>query len=82
MGLLKRDTERAEIPFERIAALREYVDQQLDLYRKNRQEELAGYSLSPGDSRELVLRFCLENRIYDIFSINCMLNAMGEKELR
>lgn len=207
MGLLKRDTERAEIPFERIAALREYVNRQLDLYRKGRQEdaakreervqysfrepaydengimdmgrflddarkdnalfgnpamqktyrrweketaayrtfsseilrmleerkirpadfyreaqidkrvfhtmkkdylykpskdtafrccaglkltyeetagllELAGYSLSPGDSRELVLRFCLENRIYDIYSINCMLNAMGEKELR
>ena len=36
MGLLKRDTERAEIPFERIAALREYVNRQLDLYRKNR----------------------------------------------
>ena len=44
--------------------------------------KLAGYSLSPSDSRELVLRFCLENRIYDIFSINCLLEAMGEKELK
>ena len=44
--------------------------------------KLAGYSLSPSDSRELVLRFCIENRIYDIYSINCLLNAMGEKELR
>ena len=44
--------------------------------------ELAGYSLSPGDSRDLVLRFCLENRIWDIYSINSMLGAMGEKELR
>ena len=44
--------------------------------------KLAGYSLSPSDSRELVLRFCLENRIYDIFSINCLLEAMGAKELK
>lgn len=44
--------------------------------------ELAGYSFSPSNSRELVLRFCIENRIYDIYSINCILIALGERELR
>ena len=42
---------------------------------------LAGYSLSPGLSRDLAIRFCLENEIYDIPGVNCMLEALGEEPL-
>ena len=44
--------------------------------------KLAGYALSPGDSRDLVLRYCLENEIWDIDLINGLLGAWGEKEIR
>ena len=43
--------------------------------------ELAGYSFSPSNSRELVIRFCMENEVYDLPSINYMLLAMGEEPL-
>ena len=43
--------------------------------------KLAGYSFSPSNSRELVIRFCMENEVYDLPSINYMLLAMGEEPL-
>ena len=43
--------------------------------------ELAGYSFSPSNSKELVIRFCMENEVFDIPSINYMLTAMGEDPL-
>lgn len=43
--------------------------------------KLAGYSLSPGQSKDLALRFCLENGIYDIANVNYLLDALGETPL-
>lgn len=43
--------------------------------------KLAGYSLSPGLSKDLALRFCFENGIYDIDNVNCLLDALGETPL-
>ncbi len=43
--------------------------------------KLAGYSLSPGLSKDLAIRFCLENGIYDIPNVNYMLEALGETPL-
>ena len=43
--------------------------------------KLAGYSFSPSNSKELVIRFCMENEVYDLPSINYMLLAMGEEPL-
>ena len=43
--------------------------------------KLAGYSLSPGLSKDLALRFCLENGIYDIANVNYLLDALGESPL-
>ncbi len=43
--------------------------------------QLAGYSLSPGDSRDLAIRFCFENGITDITSVNTLLQALEEKPL-
>ena len=40
--------------------------------------KLAGYSLSPGLSKDLAIRFCLENGIYDIPNVNYLLEALGE----
>ncbi len=43
--------------------------------------KLAGYSFSPSNSRAVVIRFCMENEVYDLPSINYMLLAMGEEPL-
>ena len=43
--------------------------------------QLAGYSLSPGLSKDLAIRFCLENGIYNITNVNYMLEALGETPL-
>ena len=43
--------------------------------------QLAGYSLSPGLSKDLAIRFCLENGIYNIANVNYMLEALGETTL-
>ncbi len=43
--------------------------------------KLAGYSLSPSNSRELAVRFCLENELYDIQSVNYLLTSLGEPPL-
>lgn len=43
--------------------------------------QLAGYSLSPGLSKDLAIRFCLENGIYNITNVNYMLEALGETTL-
>lgn len=43
--------------------------------------KLAGYSLSPGLSKDLAIRFCLENGIYNIANVNYLLDALGETML-
>ena len=42
---------------------------------------LAGYSFSPCDSRDLALRYCLEYEIYDLPTVNALLDALDEKPL-
>ena len=75
---LKRDylyTPSKETAIRCCLGLRLKYEEALDLL------QLAGYSMSPGNSRELVIRFCMENEVYDLPSINYMLAAMGEEPL-
>lgn len=43
--------------------------------------ELAGIALSPSDSRDLVLRFCLENGITDLREVNYILQGLEERPM-
>ena len=43
--------------------------------------QLAGYAFSPSDPSDLVLRFCLDNGIWDIPSINYLLDSFDIKDL-
>lgn len=49
---------------------------------KNETEELlslAGYSLSNGDTGDLVVKFCIERGIYDLMEVNEALDYFGQK---
>ena len=43
--------------------------------------KLAGYAFSPNDPDDLVVKFCLENGIWDIPGINYMLYAQATGSL-
>lgn len=41
--------------------------------------KLAGFSFSPSSTWDLTIKFCLENRIYNIIDINLLLDALHER---
>lgn len=43
--------------------------------------KLAGYALSPSEPMDLILRFCLENGIWDIADINYLLSSFDLEDL-
>lgn len=43
--------------------------------------KLAGYALSPSDPSDLAIRFCLDNGIWDLASINYLLASFDVKDL-
>jgi predicted CopG family antitoxin len=55
----------------------------LELSKKETDELLssAGYSLSYSDTFDLVILYCLENRIYDLDNVNHALDYFHEKTL-
>jgi len=65
----------------RITAIKCCLALHLSFPEAERLLKLAGYSLSPGLSRDLAIRFCMENGIYDIPNVNYMLEALGESPL-
>ena len=42
---------------------------------------LAGYSLSNGDTADLVVRFCIQRGIYDLLEVNEALDYFGQKAI-
>ena len=42
---------------------------------------LAGYSFSPSEPADLVVLFCLEKGIWDLASVNCLLDSFDIKDL-
>ncbi len=65
----------------RITAIKCCLALHLSYPEAERLLTLAGYSLSPSLSRDLAIRFCIENGIYDIPNVNYMLEALGESPL-
>jgi len=53
-----------------LIALRLNIDEAEDLLSR------AGFALSPVNNDDVVYRFCIENRIYDLFIVNTLLNAV------
>jgi hypothetical protein len=43
--------------------------------------ESAGYSLSENDTSDLVIKFCLEKKIYDVYQVNNYLDYFSQKTL-
>lgn len=43
--------------------------------------DAAGFSLSDSDTSDLVIRFCLENKIYNLHDVNQALDYLNEKPL-
>lgn len=41
----------------------------------------AGYSLSDSNTFDLIIQYCLENNIYDLFSVNLALDHYNQKTL-
>ena len=41
----------------------------------------AGYRLSTSSKADLIVMFCLENDVYDIYEVNALLDRWGEQEL-
>ena len=56
-------------------ALRLNLDDAMDLIGR------AGYAFSPASRRDLILEYCLEHEIYDLFDVNVILCDMKEKPL-
>lgn len=54
-------------------ALELNLDETLDLIGR------AGYALSPSNIADLILRFCIENKMYDIIEINALLFQYDQK---
>lgn len=52
---------------------------QLDESKSTELLSLAGYSLSNGDTGDLVVRFCIERGIYDLMEVNTALDYFGQK---
>ena len=42
---------------------------------------MAGYSLSNSDTGDLVVKFCIERKIYDLIEVNEALDYFGQKLL-
>ena len=43
--------------------------------------ETAGYSLSPSSDFDLVIQYCIENRIYNTMDVDELLYAVTQKTL-
>ncbi len=41
----------------------------------------AGYSLSKSDTADLIVKFCIINRVYDVTDVNLALDRFGQKTL-
>ncbi len=54
---------------------------QLDEGKTAELLSLAGYSLSNGDTGDLVVKFCIERRIYDLMEVNAALDYFGQKAI-
>lgn len=54
----------------------------LDLYETLDLLERAGFTLSRSRKADLVIRACIENRVYDIFAVNAKLEENGCEELK
>lgn len=53
----------------------------LDRINTNKLLRSAGYSLSDSDTFDLVIQFCLEKRIYEIYDVNMALDYFSLKPL-
>lgn len=54
---------------------------ELTKYEAEELLQAAGYALSDSDKRDLIIQFCLQNKIYDLHDVNEALDSMDEKAI-
>lgn len=54
---------------------------ELDMEETNEMLQIAGYTLTNSDTGDLVVKFCIERKIYDLIEVNEALGYFGEKML-
>ena len=65
----------------RKTALRCCVGLHLDPEEAEELLKLAGFSLSPSEPNDLIIRFCLEKKLWEIEDINYLLSAFDLEDL-
>lgn len=65
----------------KITAIKFCLGLELDIKDSEKMLEKAGYSLSKSQSFDLIIRYCIEHRYYEIKTVNEILRLMDEKEI-
>lgn len=85
VGIDKRTFHRMKTDYEykpsRNTAFRCCIGLHLNGNQADRLLKLAGYAFSPSDPTDLIIRFCLDNGIWDLQSINYLMDSFDLTDL-
>ncbi len=85
VGIDKRTFHRMKTDYEykpsKNTAFRCCIGLHLNGNQADRLLKLAGYAFSPSDPTDLIIRFCLDNEIWDLQSINYLMDSFDLTDL-